>query len=296
MTMKKELYGFMIGLSLVSCGFFVGKGVDSLSIPVFQLDYLGQKEAQMFNYGLEKEKVREAAQAIYDGMHKQNDGVLEGYSFNSVSDAKRVLLYLNFQILNGKTSPLRIYKDNGKYTIGWENADRVLYEDAKGTEFIDKVWKDIAGKVSEFATEKEKAAFLARYICDEIILGYDFDENGNVAEDATRSIYDLSVSDDNKAVCIVYATLFDRLCERAGIESEVVIGVKGAESQESHSWNKVIVDGRETYYDLTNYAQVRSENFLDMEDSGFYEMAEYREFEDYEFGYRAAINSVDKER
>ena len=137
---------------------------------------------------------------------------------------------------------------------------------------------------------------MAKFICDELILGYDFDENGNVSMDATRSIYDLSVSKDNKAVCIVYATLFDRLCERAGIQSEVVIGVKGVDSTESHSWNRVIIDGRETYYDLTNYAQVRSDYFLDMGENGFYKSAQYREYENYELGYKAAINSVEKER
>lgn len=289
--MKKRLVGLMVGLSVVS---MLGGGVKDFSLPVLALDYLGQQEAEFADSGISKEMVIDAATAIFEGMQMSDSGMLEGYKFSTVSDAKRVLLHLNFEILNGKTSPIRIYKQDGGYRIGWEDGDAVIAEHLKGSEYVASAWEGIAERVGELESENDKAKCIARYICEELILGYDFDENGNVAKDATRSIYDLSISEDNKAVCIVYATLFDRLCEKAGIQCEVVVGIKGADSNESHSWNRVIVDGRETYFDLTNYAQVRSEAFFDMVESGHYEMGEYREYENHEFGYRAAINSVDK--
>lgn len=291
--MKRKLVSFAVGLGMVSMAYC---NIGNMSLPVLALDYLGQQEAAEVGSGMSKEMIQEAAEALYQGIELSDSGMLDGYRFGTVSDAKRVLFHLNFEVLNGKTSPIRVYKDGDFYTLGWENGDQVQLEHLYGTEYVNNAWEGIAETVFEFESEKEKVEYIAKFICDELILGYDFDENGNVSMDATRSIYDLSVSEDNKAVCIVYATLFDRLCERAGIQSEVVIGVKGVDSTESHSWNRVIIDGRETYYDLTNYAQVRSDYFLDMGENGFYKSAQYREYENYELGYKAAINSVEKER
>lgn len=53
---------------------------------------------------------------------------------------------------------------------------------------------------------------------------------------------------DGTAVCQGYATLFNRFLISAGIDAEIILGIAGGEW---HSWNKVILDDREFFIDIT---------------------------------------------
>lgn len=103
---------------------------------------------------------------------------------------------------------------------------------------------------------------------------------------ANGTIYDLYISGTGTGVCNVFATLFDRLCEKAGIESYVIIGrVQGV----LHTWNKVIfTDGSVHHYDLTFCITTKDMGYKDMSEY-YYGLGEYvpvvfNSAEGYNFG------------
>ncbi|HHT15964.1 MAG TPA: leucine-rich repeat protein [Clostridiales bacterium] len=72
---------------------------------------------------------------------------------------------------------------------------------------------------------------------------------------------------DGIAVCQGYASLFNRFLISAGIDAEIVLGIAGGEY---HSWNKVKLEGKEFYIDITwndsmntNFYFMATEEFAD---------------------------------
>ena len=98
---------------------------------------------------------------------------------------------------------------------------------------------DSLKNISENSTLEE----VENYILDNL----EYDEsiyNNPLLPKYYNSFPILSVIDSNKGICVNYASLFQALANRCGIESYVI-------SNEDHAWNKVIIDGKERYIDTT---------------------------------------------
>lgn len=87
-------------------------------------------------------------------------------------------------------------------------------------------------------TDREKAEYLAKTICDRLEYAYD----GKIPE------WSKAMENGGKAVCSGYATAFNRMGRAAGLLTFMV----GNQAQ-NHAWNVVYCDGEWLTVDLTHY-------------------------------------------
>ena len=87
-------------------------------------------------------------------------------------------------------------------------------------------------------TDREKAEYLAKTICDRLEYAYD----GKITE------WSKAMENGGKAVCSGYATAFNRMGRAAGLLTFMV----GNQAQ-NHAWNVVYCDGEWLTVDLTHY-------------------------------------------
>ena len=266
-------------------------------MPLFMVDEIGRQQAESLenvvlsgtNANLSQfadSRTYGIAEQIYNEMQTSDSGVLENYEFKSIADLKKVIQCLGYEILAGETSPVLVYAKGDSYVIGWSDAEEVLKQNEIAENYIDEIYKENKYKIDALSSEKEKADYIADLITDKIISSYDWNYE-------VRTIYDLVNSPEKKGVCTVYTTLFDRLCERAGIECYVEIGVSKTDESAFHCWNKVIFeDGSTHYYDLTSFASSWNKNFKDMSLEYYNNNFTYRKLTNLEFGYKAGVNYV----
>ena len=98
---------------------------------------------------------------------------------------------------------------------------------------------NILKSISEESTIEE----IENYILDSL----EYDENiynNSLLPKYYNTFPILSIINGDKGVCVNYASLFQALANRCGIESYVMTNCE-------HAWNKVIVDGREINIDTT---------------------------------------------
>ncbi len=95
------------------------------------------------------------------------------------------------------------------------------------------------------ATEPiQRIRLIHDYICKHV--AYDYAHYGDNSYDPQFTAH--AAVQDGTAVCQGYATLFNRFLISAGIDAEVVLGIAGGEY---HSWNKVTLDDKEFFIDIT---------------------------------------------
>ena len=95
------------------------------------------------------------------------------------------------------------------------------------------------------ATEPiQRIRLIHDYICKHVT--YDYAHYGDNSYAPQFTAY--AAVQDGTAVCQGYAALFNRFMIAAGIDAEVVLGIAGGEH---HSWNKVTLDGKEFFIDIT---------------------------------------------
>ena len=87
-------------------------------------------------------------------------------------------------------------------------------------------------------TDREKAEYLAKTICDRLEYAYD----GKITE------WSKAMENGGKAVCSGYSTAFNRMGRAAGLLTFMV----GNQAQ-NHAWNIVYCDGEWLTVDLTHY-------------------------------------------
>ena len=143
-------------------------------------------------------------------------------------------------------SPFAEVKKNGNIdtTISVEyltTKDQEEYIDKKATEIVNSI-------ITDNMTDVEKVNKINQYCCQHMT--YDFKFNGMSAYSALTS---------GETVCQGYSMSAYKLCEKAGIKCEIVVGsVNGG----SHSWNKVFVNGKWSYLDITNNDATNSTRYL----------------------------------
>lgn len=106
---------------------------------------------------------------------------------------------------------------------------------------FDEVYGEcVKGKSSKL----DKVKAFHDYMCDRYTYDYSFEAD---------SYYPQGLLLNGKGVCQGYAMLYQWLCEKANIECEIIEGFAGepGSTLELHAWNKVIIDGKELYVDVT---------------------------------------------
>jgi len=268
-----------------------------LPLPISLVDEIGRQQEKSLNSmvlspGSETsqfadEKTYSIAKELYSRMQKENSGILKDYNFSSIADLKKVVICLSYEILAGETTPLLVYKNGDYYNIGWSDGSEIINQNQIANTYIDEVFEDNKTSIDSFETEKEKANYIADLIVDSLITGYDYSYQ-------TRTIYDLYNSESKTGVCSVYTTLFDKLCERAGLDCYIEIGKK-EDGEELHCWNKVIFnDGCIVYYDLTSYSTGHNNNFKAMSLDYYNYQYLYKMLKQKELGYKVALNILEK--
>lgn len=281
---------------LYSIGLLNSYRIGQRPLPVFVLDYLGKQEAKDLqgvvlagsDSQLADDYTYSIAMELYGLMQEQTEGELKGYTFSSIAEAKKVIQCLGYEVLNGASPVFSYYMtEDGKYCLCYQYGAEAIKQHKEATAYIDNLFASIEGQVNSLATEGEKAAFIAGFICNSVVKQYDWSFKA-------RTIYQLMASKEKTGVCTVYTTLFDRLCEKAGIdESYIVLGVSKENGSELHCWNKLIFsDGSVHYYDVTSYGSKFSKSLIDFDSNYLCESFYYREFTFEEFGYRVGVNYV----
>lgn len=115
---------------------------------------------------------------------------------------------------------------------------------------LEKELTDIRNKIDELlstvivGTEDEMLSQISKIVIDKIEYTYGYS--------------DVNAAITGKSVCNGYALLFNMMCNRSGIKSDVCIGK--VSSGEYHAWNRIILsDGTYRYFDTT-WADTGSRN------------------------------------
>lgn len=288
------------GIGGVAAGTEMAKQEGMIPLAMTEVDEIGRQQEQeliksgiplnggtltQFSDGLSDE----VAKRLYEEMQKSASGKLEEYEFEQVASAKQAIACLAYEYLGGSTSPVKIYRSGEKFVIGWSDADEVMRQNLVAENYINSFYEAHEETISSFKTDKEKADYIAELVTTEIVKHYDDDYQ-------VRTIYQLSQRDEDLkvGVCTVYTTVMDRLCELAGIQSYMEIGVLERDDSGTHCWNKLVFsDETIHYYDLTSYASVGNKNFLDMTMDYYDNCFQYRLLDKTEFGYKAGVNVVE---
>lgn len=87
-------------------------------------------------------------------------------------------------------------------------------------------------------SDKDKAI----YIHDALIRLFDYDYSLENTSDSLAN----AITHNNKIVCGGYAGIYEQVCNRYGLEAEVITGYGNGQY---HAWNKVRIDGKWRYVD-----------------------------------------------
>ena len=128
---------------------------------------------------------------------------------------------------------------------------------------VDDAASSIIGDIiTDGMSDTDKVNAINKWICDNFNYDYDllwaFDQGG-LAESMSMEISDAQnaatlVSDDHLAICSGYASSFNLLARKAGIDSIYVTGtvpVTSSSGNNGHAWNLVNVDGTWKLVDTT---------------------------------------------
>lgn len=209
--------------------------------------------------------------------------------FSSYAEGLKARQCLFYEILNGRCdlSSYSVKNSDGR-VLGWQFREETMRQHDLGTSYIDKIWQEHGAVIEFLPTQLEKASYIANIIVDKYIEAYD-DSYKNA------TISDMVESNNYRGTCLVYTTLFDRLCERAGIDAYVEVGYY--KNGDLHAWNKLVfADGHIGYYDLTVYRLRKNKWYLDMKESDKFYQDRYTELvydaeNGFDVGY-ALINNA----
>lgn len=199
-------------------------------------------------------KQREFYRSIYSVSQEMTEGFVKiGYNYNGadkdVNIAYRAFLYDNPDIFwmpkdyilgtssKGENQKLAIsfeYKRNGK-----ENHYKVTKsEKTKMQEELNSVCEKILRKTENLSNDYEKEKYINDLLCD----------NTNYSETAEFSDTAYGALVKGKALCEGYSKAFMLLCNKAGIECELIVGES---ENQGHMWNRVNIDKKLSYVDVT---------------------------------------------
>lgn len=146
-----------------------------------------------------------------------------------------------------------------KYTIKWnfgkENQIYCLSKNPKLSDKVDddvktynkKIDKIIDSIITDGMTDREKIDAVHDYMCENY-------EYANPIDEKTDHSYH-AMLDDGTGVCQAYASLFHIFMLKLGIEDELITGESSntpwGSQREPHMWNKLVLDGKILYVDVT---------------------------------------------
>ena len=103
----------------------------------------------------------------------------------------------------------------------------------------------------------------------------------HAGQNAPRDCSPATVLQRRQSVCQGYATLYEALAKRAGLQVEIVVGIGRSQAggkAESHAWNAVMLDGQWKLLDCTWGAGFVNANDYHRSPTDFYFCADPREF------------------
>ncbi len=134
-----------------------------------------------------------------------------------------------------------------------------------------KINSIIKSVIKKGMTDKEKAIAIHDYMVKNYEYDYSF---------APESYEITGLLNYNKGVCQAYANLFRIFCGRVGIECSCINGMGGNEGNIGlHMWNRVIIDGKELYIDVTFDDSSSTNWWLLKEEADFYGLGYHFPFE-----------------
>ena len=122
-------------------------------------------------------------------------------------------------------------KNSNHYPVKKEKRDQMVAQ-------LDSVINEITQKAKEFSTQYEKEKYINDYLCNNVT--YD------KSDLYSNTVYGALVR--KTALCEGYSKAFKLLCNKVGIQCDLVSGVAEGEN---HMWNLVNIDGAFSYVDVT---------------------------------------------
>ena len=119
---------------------------------------------------------------------------------------------------------------NKKYNVTKAQRDKYAAQ-------LDKAVNKVLGAIKGMS-EYEKELYINDYICDNVT----YKEKGGLVSTAYGALV------QKKALCEGYSRAFKLLCNKAGIECELIIGESDGVG---HMWNRVNIDLKHSYVDVT---------------------------------------------
>lgn len=262
--------GIVLTLSLLTgCG----KGKENEEVDLSQIDDtsieiiagdIGDIDLSSFEIGLKK--IRIVGTNLTDVSELSNYSNLSSVNLsdNLLTDVSALeelsdisFLYLSnnsISSINLSSFPnLRILRIGGNYNLYtdslidycekneiWVDITR---EDVKNVQELRKIVK---GLNLEGLTDLQKERVIYQYVLDHL----EYDEEALKDHDlcVEYNINDLKHALNGKGVCVNYATMFDAMCELAGINCYTITGEARGEG---HGWNLVEIDGEYMLCDAT---------------------------------------------
>lgn len=215
--------------------------------------------ADFSEYRLRSESIERNANMLYQDL-MQAGGEWSPVEGLSGEDIRKAYQFMKEEILNGNTSGLLCLMDvTGNVTaVKLKNGTQAINQHIAASAYVDEIWKKHKASIESLTCEKEKADYIAKILVDNYICAYDYGLT-------VQSIYDLVNTGSRKGTCYVFATLFDRICEKAGIIGYVENGRLKENSSGFHGWNRLeFKDGTAHYYDVTLYMCLSDPSYLDM--------------------------------
>lgn len=209
--------------------------------------------------GQEAGDIEKKAVLLYQGL-KQAGGdwaASEGFSEAEVREAYQ---FMTREILNSNVPKIfyRMDASGNVKAVRLEDGARILDQHEAAEAYVENIWKTHKDSIEGITGEKERADHIAKILVENYICAYDYSLG-------VKSIYDLSSMGSKKGTCNVFTTLFDRICEKAGINGYMEIGKLKKNLSASHGWNRLVFeDGTAHYYDLTLYMSLSDPSYLDM--------------------------------
>ena len=197
---------------------------------------------------------RDFYRTIYSISEEMTEGFVKlGYNYdnasNDVNIAYKAFLYDNPEVFwmpkdyvlgtadNGEKQKLAIafeYHKNGKdysYSV-------TKKEQAEMKKKFDTVLLKIQKQTVKLHSDYEKEKYINDFLCDSVT----YNEKAEFSDTAYGALI------NGKALCEGYSKAFMLLCNKAGIECELIVG----ESEGvGHMWNRVNIDKKLSYVDVT---------------------------------------------
>ena len=135
----------------------------------------------------------------------------------------------------------------------------ITHEMIDNIKTIDNIYNSI---IHDGMSENEKVNAITSYVVNNI--AWDLEAHGNKEKVHEYNVNPLKYALEGKGICPNYSYLFQCLCSRANIYSNIM-------SNYTHEWNLVKIDDKYYYIDSTNINQLPSlTNKLLEKDLGFY--------------------------